>query len=43
MGESSLSGFERDYDELCRNYESGRAQIKREWGRLMEFLAQVEA
>ena len=39
----TLSGFERDYDELCRNYESGRAQIKREWGRLMEFLAQAEA
>lgn len=35
----TLSGTERDYDELCRNYESGRAQIKREWGRLMDFLA----
>ena len=35
----TLSGSERDYDELCRNYESGRAQIKREWGKLMDFLA----
>ena len=35
----TLSGSERDYDELCRNYESGRKQIKREWSRLMDFLA----
>ncbi|MDO5117473.1 MAG: patatin family protein [Eggerthellaceae bacterium] len=35
----TLTGSERDYDELCRNYESGRAQIKREWGQLMDFLA----
>lgn len=41
--ELTLSGTERDYDELCRNYESGRAQIKREWGKLMEFLAKAEA
>ncbi len=40
--ELTLSGSERDYDELCRNYESGRAQIKREWGRLMDFLAKSE-
>ena len=39
----TLSGNERDYDELCRNYESGRAQIKREWGRLMDFLERSEA
>ena len=38
----TLSGNERDYDELCRNYESGRAQIKREWGRLMDFLERSE-
>jgi len=41
--ELTLSGNERDYDELCRNYESGRAQIKREWGRLMDFLERSEA
>ena len=41
--ELTLSGTERDYDELCRNYESGRAQIKREWGQLMDFLARSEA
>ena len=41
--ELTLSGNERDYDELCRNYESGRAQIRREWGRLMEFLERSEA
>ena len=35
----TLSGSERDYDELCRNYESGRAQIKRDWGKLMDFLS----
>ena len=39
----TLLGNERDYDELCRNYESGRAQIKREWGRLMDFLERSEA
>ena len=36
----TLSGTERDYDELWRNFESGLAQIKREWGKLMDFLAQ---
>ena len=40
--ELTLSGSERDYDELCHNYESGRAQIRREWGRLMDFLAKNE-
>ena len=40
--ELTLSGNERDYDELYRNYESGRAQIKREWGRLMDFIAAGE-
>ena len=39
----TLSGNERDFDELCRNYESGRAQIRREWGRLLDFLANAEA
>ena len=38
----TLSGQERDYDELWRNYEAGRAQIKREWGQLMDFLAKAE-
>ncbi|MBQ6390724.1 MAG: patatin family protein [Eggerthellaceae bacterium] len=41
--ELTLSGNERDYNELCRNYESGRAQIRREWGRLMDFLERSEA
>ena len=41
--ELTLSGNERDYDELCRNYESGRAQIKREWGALMDFLEKAES
>lgn len=35
----TLTGCERDYDELWRNFESGMRQIKSEWGRLMEFLA----
>ena len=39
----TLSGTERDYDLLCRNFEAGRAQIKREWGRLMDFLDKAEA
>nr|AHF25145.1 esterase of the alpha-beta hydrolase superfamily [uncultured bacterium Contig1772] len=39
----TLSGSERDYDELCRNFELGHAQIKREWGRLLDFLAEAEA
>lgn len=41
--ELTLSGQERDYDVLRRNFESGYAQIKREWGRLMNFLAESEA
>ena len=41
--ELTLSGTERDFDELKRNYESGRAQIKREWGALMSFLEKAEA
>ena len=39
----TLDGTERDYDELCRNFELGRAQIRREWGRLLDFLAESEA
>lgn len=38
----TLSGEERDYDELCRNYEAGRTQIRREWGQLMDFLDKAE-
>ena len=36
----TLSGYERDYDELWRNFEKGMAQIKDEWGQLMDFLGQ---
>lgn len=39
----TLTGSERDYDELCRNFELGRTQIKREWGPLLDFLAESEA
>ena len=39
----TLSGTERDYDELMRNFESGYAQIKRDFGKLEEFLADAEA
>lgn len=39
----TLEGFERDYDELWRNFESGYAQIRREWPRLEDFLAKAEA
>ncbi len=35
----TLSGTEREYDELWRNFENGLAQIKREWSRLMDFIA----
>ena len=38
----TLSGYERDYDELMRNFESGYRQIHRDWGRLMDFLAKAE-
>lgn len=38
----TLSGNERDFDELSRNYASGRAQIKREWSTLMGFLERSE-
>ncbi len=40
--ELTLSGTERDFNELYRNYESGRAQIKREWSALMKFLERAE-
>ena len=40
--ELTLSGSERDYDELMRNFESGYAQIRRDWGKLMDFLAKAE-
>ena len=39
----TLSGSERDYDELMRNFESGYKQIHRDWGRLMDFLEKAEA
>ena len=40
--ELTLSGSERDYDELMRNFQSGYAQIRRDWGKLMDFLDQAE-
>lgn len=39
----TLSGSERDYEELWRNFESGYRQIAREWPRLMDFLDRAEA
>ena len=39
----TLSGPERDYDELWRNFESGYRQIARDWGKLMHFLSRAEA
>lgn len=39
----TLSGYERDFDELMRNFESGYKQIHRDWGRLMDFLDKAEA
>ena len=38
----TLSGYERDYDELMRNFESGYRQIHRDWGSLMDFLEKAE-
>lgn len=38
----TLSGTERDVHELRRNFESGYAQIKRDWGKLMDFLEKAE-
>ena len=39
----TLSGYERDYDAMWRNFESGYAQIVRDWDHLMAFLADAEA
>ena len=39
----TLTGYERDYDAMWRNFESGYAQIVRDWGRLTAFLADAEA
>lgn len=39
----TLEGFERDYDELWRNFESGYKQIHHDWSRLEAFLAKAEA
>ena len=39
----TLSGYERDCGEMWRNFESGYAQIVRDWGRLMAFLDSAEA
>ena len=37
----TLSGYERDYDELMRNFESGYRQIHRDWGISEGILAEV--
>ena len=39
----TLTGYERDYDAMWRNFESGYAQIVRDWGRLMDFVENAEA
>ena len=39
----TLSGYERDYDLMWHNFESGYVQINRDWGRLMAFLEKAEA
>jgi len=39
----TLSGTERDYDLLCRNFAAGYRQIKRDFPKLEEFLAKSEA
>ena len=41
--ELTLSGYERDYGELWKNFESGYRQIAREFPRLMSFLERAEA
>ena len=38
----TLSGYERDYDELWRNFESAYRQIVRDYPRLEEFLSHAE-
>lgn len=40
--ELTLSGMERDYNALARNFLSGYDQIKREWPQLMAFLEKAE-
>ena len=39
----TLSGYERDYDELWRNFECGYRQIARDFSRLESFLERAEA
>lgn len=39
----TLSGYERNYDELWRNFESAYRQIVRDFPQLEDFLAQAEA
>ena len=38
----TLSGNERDFAPLARNFEAGYAQIQREWPQLMTFLERAE-
>ena len=38
----TLSGTERDFAPLARNFEAGYAQIQREWPQLMAFLERAE-
>ena len=39
----ALTGTERDFAPLARNFEAGYAQIQREWPQLMAFLERAEA
>ena len=39
----TLSGMEREFEPLARNFEYGYAQIQREWPQLMAFLENAEA
>lgn len=38
----TLSGTERDFNSLGRNFEAGYAQVKREWPRILDFIERSE-
>lgn len=39
----TLTGSERDYEKLCRNFEAGYRQVRRDWGKIEDFLGRTEA
>lgn len=39
----SISGTERDFASLGRNFEAGYAQVKRDWGKIEAFLEEAES